>query len=589
MTDPSSYDPHTNANQQVPETVQAEGVSHSIAQPADSESAHGRAASAVVARGTLLLSLLSRQAAAARAEAQCAELRILLGEARAGESARLRRWLRIHAAEYPTECSPADPSADGHPVSEDILRLDMPSALDAGRGPHVNADSAKMSAVDEPSDGLNDWQSLLAPARARLHEQAQQLRASHATPAGPQLLRAGETSQRNAGKPAVAECDVAQVAKTFAGSQSSSKTLGSSRERKTEWRCEGKIESNTAAKSKSEIEGKAKRKREREIEGKSGGGPSGYVRDKPLQHQRQMRVWRVRGALASMVAHGVLLMLLAWMTLRLPPPPAGLELQSTVVESLPQTLEVSQPIELSSPEQPTESSAALEAFDASQSLSQVTADVGSTLAELSAPLASGLPSQSLLSAHAGTLGRLQSNTVFFGAAASGNCFCYIIDGSGSMRNGPWEAARFELLKSLASLTEKQRFYIIFFNRQLNAIPLPGEQTPAPAALYATRENLTHTRRWLDTLRIGIGGPPNDALAMAIDKQPDAIYLLTDGVTSVDVATFLRERNRISDLISGEQVRVPIHTIAFYSLDGQALLKQLAAENAGQFTYVPDPR
>ena len=582
MTDPTSYDSHTNANQHAPEPVRADGVYESLEQPANSESAHGRATSAVVARGTLLLSLLSRQAAAARAEAQCAELRILLGEARGGESARLRRWLRIHAAEYPTECSPADSSADQSPVSEDIIRIDAPFANDVGRGPHVGADSAKMSTGDEPLGGLNDWQSLLAPARTRLHEQAQKLRAGHVTTTDRQLLQPGETSPRNSAKrdvaeSAAAESAAARFAKTFASSKSSSEALGESRR------------SARSQGQRKKIVGQSEGKSERTTERKADGRPSGHFRDKPLQHQRQMRVWRVRGAIASMVAHGVLLMLLAWMTLRLPPPPAGLELQSTAVEWMPQALEVSQPVELSSPEQPTESSASLEAFDASQSLSQVTADVGSTLAELSAPLASGIPSQSLLSAQAGALGQLQSNTVFFGAAAKGNCFCYIIDGSGSMRNGPWEAARFELLKSLASLTEKQRFYIIFFNRELNAIPMPGEQAPAPAALYATRENLTHTRRWLDTLRIGIGGPPNDALAMAIDKQPDAIYLLTDGVTSVDVATFLRERNRISDLIAGEQIRVPIHTIAFYSLDGQALLKQLATENAGQFTYVPDPR
>ncbi len=184
---------------------------------------------------------------------------------------------------------------------------------------------------------------------------------------------------------------------------------------------------------------------------------------------------------------------------------------------------------------------------------------------------------------------MQSNATFYGAAASGNCFCYIIDGSGSMRNGPWDAAKAELLKSLATLKEKQRFYIIFYNCELSAIPLPGEQTPAPAALYATPDNLTHTRRWLDTLRIDRGAPPNDALELAISKEPDAIYLLTDGATTVDVPRFLRDSNRINDLIFGEQVRVPIHTIAFYSLDGQSMLKQIAAENAGQFIYVPNPR
>ena len=146
----------------------------------------------------------------------------------------------------------------------------------------------------------------------------------------------------------------------------------------------------------------------------------------------------------------------------------------------------------------------------------------------------------------------------------------------------------ELLKSLASLKPTQRFYIIFFNRHLSAITLPGEADPAPRALYASPQNLQHARRWVETLEIDIGAPPNKALAMAIDKEPDAIYLLTDGVTTVDVAAFLREENRVSDLIHGEQVLVPIHTIAFYSLEGQQLLRQIAQENRGQFVYVPGP-
>ena len=550
MTDPTSYDSHTNANQHAPETVPADDVYRSSVQPSASEAAQGRTTSAVVARGTLVLSLLSRQAAAARAEAQCAELRILLGEAQAGESSRLQRWLRIHAAEYtgaeyeypaveypaveyPTDCSPGYLPADAWPLSEGPLRCDSASSMGSGPRLRDNADGS----VDEllraavPTGGrlpggLNDWQSLLAPARARLHEQAER-------------LRTGSVQARDR-----------QV---------------------EEEKWAGERVGGTDGGASSHIEKKQ------------------VIKEQQLQHQQRMRAWRGRGALLSMLAHGVLLLLLAWMTLRPPQPPASLALQANPVEWLPQALEVSQPMELSSPEQPAEDSATQEAFDVSQSLSQVSSDVGSTLTELAAPLASGLPSQSLLSAHSGALKLIQSSTTFFGAAASGNCFCYVIDGSGSMRNGPWEAARFELLKSLASLTEKQRFYIIFFNRELSAIPLPGEKDPAPAALYATRENLAHTRRWLDTLRIGIGAPPNDALAMAIDKEPDAIYLLTDGVTSVDVAGFLRERNRISDFIAGEQVRVPVHTIAFYSLDGQAMLKQLAAENAGHFIYVPDPR
>ncbi|GIW99612.1 MAG: hypothetical protein KatS3mg111_2945 [Pirellulaceae bacterium] len=108
-------------------------------------------------------------------------------------------------------------------------------------------------------------------------------------------------------------------------------------------------------------------------------------------------------------------------------------------------------------------------------------------------------------------------------------------------------------------------------------------------LYATEENVKHAQRWLQTLEVDVGAPPIKALELAISLEPDAIYLLTDGVTTVDVAGYLREVNRVHDLIYGEQVKVPIHTIAFYSMDGQALLRRIAQENNGQFVYVPDPR
>lgn len=79
-----------------------------------------------------------------------------------------------------------------------------------------------------------------------------------------------------------------------------------------------------------------------------------------------------------------------------------------------------------------------------------------------------------------------------------------------------------------------------------------------------------------------------ALKLAIEREPDAIYLLTDGETKTDVAGFLRKENRTSDFVSGEQVTVPIHSIAYYSLLGETLMRQIAAENKGKFIYVPKP-
>lgn len=313
--------------------------------------------------------------------------------------------------------------------------------------------------------------------------------------------------------------------------------------------------------------------------------------EKKQNHRRIIMLSGAGGIGASLLAHILLLVVLAIITLKLPSPPASLAFDAAASTTPEEAIEITQPLDAAAPEDVAEPSSAVEpAFDVSDQLSDVSTSMSDALGEM-APAADSLSSSAMAASAAAvaTANPMNAAASFFGAAASGNCFCYVIDGSGSMRGGPWEAAKLELLKSLASLKPKQRFYIIFFNRELSAIPLPGEREPAPRALYATQENLEHARRWIDTLKIGIGAPPNDALELAISKEPDAVYLLTDGVTQVDVAKFLREENRVEDLINGEQVRVPIHTIAFYSLEGQALLQQIASENRGQFIYVPDPR
>jgi hypothetical protein len=296
--------------------------------------------------------------------------------------------------------------------------------------------------------------------------------------------------------------------------------------------------------------------------------------------------------LFSVVAHAGLALLLGLSTLRLPVPPASLSLQTSAAETATESLQLSEPVELDAPQATEQPLVPQPELDVSQNLSEVGAIAHTDFSDSLPRAAATSTAAQLASAtlHNDALANaLRVEASFFGAAASGNCFCYVIDGSGSMRGGPWEAAKVELFKSLASLQAKQRFYIVFFNRELSAISLPGEREPAARPLYATPENLQHARRWLDTLRIDIGGPPNAALELAISKEPDAVYLLTDGVTSVDVLGFLRRANRTQDVIFGEQIRVPIHSIAFYSLEGQALLQQIAAENGGQFVYVPDPR
>ncbi|MEM8734240.1 MAG: VWA domain-containing protein, partial [Planctomycetota bacterium] len=296
------------------------------------------------------------------------------------------------------------------------------------------------------------------------------------------------------------------------------------------------------------------------------------------------------GVIASALLHVLLIGVLAFVTLKLPGPPAGLAFDSSATSEVEDVVEMTQPLDAQSPDssEANDSDTFENEIEVTDQLSSNVAakPILDTVGSIAAPvnrLASAMSARS-------SMVKSTANASFFGAAAGGNCFCYVIDASGSMRGGPWEAARRELLKSLASLKPTQRFYIVMFTRSIEAIPQPGGREPAEHALYATPENLEHAKRWLLGVQIGgSGAAPKNCIEFAIEKEPDAIYLLTDGVTKVkDVASFIRQKNRVSDLILGEQVRVPIHTIAFYSDRGQQLLRQIASENKGQFIYVPDP-
>lgn len=520
----------------------------------------------VLSRGKLLLSLLSQKAAAARAEAQIAELRLLLIEAQAGNAQRLNRWLDLHTAD-------AEPLQGLSPGEREAAMLDP-----AGPG---------LAGADVYP--ITSWNDLLPGARNRLQLRAELLKSGKSVDDASLWRGAQAKSLRMDQQHANAEPDKAASKSSDRKPHPTKQAALKVFENKGPFSRQPSEQPTLLRSAKGDTMQPLEAKELQRLKALALSFDSEELHEKEEQQNRQRVVSRLGGLVASIVAHVLLLVFLAFFTLRLPTPPASLAFEASSSEMATETLEISEPLNVSSPES-QEVSPATESVDVTESLADVTSTMSSALGDFASASPKSRPSAATAAVMAASsFGPSNTNSSFFGAAASGNCFCYIIDGSGSMRNGPWEAAKLELLKSLASLTLKQRFYIIFFNQELSAIPLPGERVPAPRALYATNENLEHARRWVDTLRIDIGAPPNEALKLGIEKEPDAIYLLTDGVTKVDVPKFLREENRIDDLVFGEQVRVPIHTIAFYSLEGQEMLKQIASENKGQFIYVPDPR
>jgi hypothetical protein len=219
----------------------------------------------------------------------------------------------------------------------------------------------------------------------------------------------------------------------------------------------------------------------------------------------------------------------------------------------------------------------------------VLGDVGTMPSERTA--SSGKPSDSIaasLSSYA--LSKMAAGAEFFGVKATGNVFVYVVDSSPSMRrDGAFEAAKAEMIRSLSSMKPKQRFFISFFGKEVEPMvfdPKTIERFPIPAV----PENIKKTLDWLNRISIQKEGwPPNDALREAIRMQPDGIFLLFDGDTKVDVAKFLRQENRTEDILSGSGPKVPIHVIHFFSDEFEKPMRLVAQENGGTYRFVPRPQ
>lgn len=163
---------------------------------------------------------------------------------------------------------------------------------------------------------------------------------------------------------------------------------------------------------------------------------------------------------------------------------------------------------------------------------------------------------------------------FFGVAAQGTRFVYVVDCSTSMRGGRWHAAREELVRSLQDLEEDVSFLVVFFSD--DAIPMPGS-----AMQLATPENIEFAANWIRSATVVGGTKPLSSIVLAHDEEPDAIFLLTDGEFADGTARFLRSKNAKK----GPEM-ASVHTIAFHSRAGIRLLQRIAKENSGQFRYVP---
>ncbi len=175
----------------------------------------------------------------------------------------------------------------------------------------------------------------------------------------------------------------------------------------------------------------------------------------------------------------------------------------------------------------------------------------------------------------GSAGRVASNIVF------------VIDRSGSMHAGDaFTEVCLEMARSLSGMTSAQTFQVILFSTGES----PG-QYPPKGISSATQQNKLRAARWLKQQSAG-GGPQTDptaaleaafaALAKTSRRRPgNMIYLLTDGVFADDQKVLASIRRLNSSRA------VQINSYLYGSMDARAVsvMKQIAAEHGGVFTYI----
>jgi hypothetical protein len=166
-----------------------------------------------------------------------------------------------------------------------------------------------------------------------------------------------------------------------------------------------------------------------------------------------------------------------------------------------------------------------------------------------------------------------SETGFYGLGSDGQSLVYILDCSDSMNeNGKFARATAELMRTLETLSNKQRFFVIFFNN--GAFPMDAD-----GPVEATYDNVHDLQHWLKYIQPGGGTNPSPALNYAFALKPDAIYLLSDGEFDPAVIDDLRAQNTV------KEKPIPINTVSFYSREAIGIMKTIARQSGGKFRFV----
>jgi hypothetical protein len=164
---------------------------------------------------------------------------------------------------------------------------------------------------------------------------------------------------------------------------------------------------------------------------------------------------------------------------------------------------------------------------------------------------------------------------FFGTRARAETVVFIVDMSGSMNDGRrFDRAVDELIRTLNSLVPTQKFFVFFYN----GVTYPMLDMRSAKLMAATPGNRTKVVKWIKTLEPNGDTAPEEAIERALKLKPQVIYFLTDGEIPDTTRDTAKKFNHDHKTV--------IHTIAFVTEEGAAILRGIAKDNRGKYRFVP---
>lgn len=178
---------------------------------------------------------------------------------------------------------------------------------------------------------------------------------------------------------------------------------------------------------------------------------------------------------------------------------------------------------------------------------------------------------------AGGGGKGGGGASFMGSRSKGRegRICIICDRSGSMGGAKMEFTKTKLMDTLRKMRPGTKFFVVFFDDVPEAQP-GGKWLTAP-------QDVSKLGPWTESIFARGSTEPGPAfkLAFSVKPRPDIIFFMTDGVFNPEYIEAIKKMNTPG--ATGK--KTTINTIALLDRAGERLLKQIAEENLGTYTYV----